>query len=184
VYYLFRKRFSLVVLLLAFLFYGCDVLGIGKVVQPEEMKHYKPEGALVAFTVDITKHPRITTVRFMFSRSSSVSVFPSKYKNYYLADMPLSCKGINRIGLSGGVHFPDIWFDNYVSPFSLESNKVNYLGRFIFEADKDPDRMLDKMIVSNCIDEDKVWFLEYYPSLSNTEFISVPVTNGQFFRVR
>ena len=98
--------------------------------------------------------------------------------NYLLLDVPVACTGLGRIGVIIQNSAYNDWFD-IGSKFKLDTNKVNYLGRFIFEQDLNQS-MWDKVTITNTMDHDKKWFAEYYPNLTNYEFINVPVSNGIF----
>ncbi len=183
----FNARLLIMMMALTAAVYGCDFinsLGSAKIVKPEEMRHYKPDNTLVVFSVNRTRMPFLSTVMLMLVSAPTISVFPSQDKSFFIADIPCTCKGINRVGVIIDPQTPEDWFDDYTCGFTLESNKLNYLGQFIFILDPDTDKQRDKMIVTNCLADDKEWFLEYYPSLSNKEFVSVPVTNGLFYRIR
>ena len=73
---MFRKlaiRNSAVVIVLGALFYGCinlATLGMGRVIKPEESKHYEPQGALVALTVNTTRYGMVETCMMMFDDTS------------------------------------------------------------------------------------------------------------------
>jgi len=168
------------ILVLTFAFYGCwnwDIISFGVVVKPEDMKHYKPSGTLVAISVDRTKFFKILQLRLMLDNAADITLFTPKDKNFFIADVPLKCKGLIRVGAELDTQSIGDWY--YLEfKFTLESNKVNYLGKFILEEDKTIG--WNRLYVTNTIEEDKELFLEYYPTLSNTEFVVVPVTNGVF----
>ena len=174
---------SAVIFTLLIVLYGCssfDFLGIGKVVKPEEIKHYEPQGVLVAVTVDCSHFLLASYVQLQLYDTSSFSIYTPLENNYIILDVSYKCTGISRTGMIYDTQLPEEWFDNSCR-FRLESNKVNYLGRFAFVQNAMLITARDKMTVTNTLEKDIKWFLEYYPTLSNTEFISVPVTNGSFF---
>jgi hypothetical protein len=170
-----------VLILTGVLLYGCinfDTFAIGRVVKPEELKHYEPQGALVAVTINSTYFQLATYFMLMFKDTASFSMYGPRENNYFILDVPFKCNGLSRVGMIFDTQLPEEWFLTS-SSFRLESNKVNYLGRFAFKQDLvNPYR--DLLIVTNTLEKDRQWFLEYYPTLSNAEFISVPVTNGTF----
>ncbi len=176
-------RFRSIFVLMAFtsLFSGCmniATLGIGKVVRPEESKHYEPRGALVVLSIDREKYSSATTFMLMFSDTSSFSMYIPNDVNYILLDVPFGCTGIGRTGVVFETQVPSEWFDP-VCKFKLESNKINYLGRFVLEQDN-TQASWDTMYITNTLAHDKLEILDLFPSLSNMEFINVSVTNGRF----
>ncbi len=173
-------RTSVVLILSGILLYGCTsgALMMGKIVKPEESKHYEPRGVLVALAIDREQYVLATTMMVMMKGTASFTIFTPDDRNYIILDVPYECKGIARTGVIIDPQLPMDWFYN-TCDFKLETNKINYIGRFILIKDIS-DLTWDKMIVTNALASDKNWFLEYYPAFSNIEFVSVPVTNGLF----
>jgi hypothetical protein len=156
-----------------------SVLGMGRTVKPEEYKHYDFKGAMVALCIDREYYQLVTTMMLMFRDTSSFTIFLDNEKNYLILDVPYGCTGISRTGmLTGPQELPE-WFYN-ISQFKLESNKINYLGRFSFFQDEYLNPVNDTLAVSNAFEKDREWFLEYYPPISNKEWAIVPVRYGKF----
>jgi hypothetical protein len=171
-----------VLIALSLIFYGCinlTVIGIGKSVKPEEAKHYDFSGAIVAVAVDREAYVLAQSLNLMLSDSASFNLYIPEDKNYLLLDVPYSCTGIARTGMLQAPEDPVEWFYN-ISRFKLVSNKVNYLGRLILERDPTEQPSNDRLKMTNALEKDREWFLEYYPSLSNREWVTVPVRYGTF----
>jgi hypothetical protein len=162
------------------LLYGCmnlATLGIGRVIRPEDSKHFEVKGAIVAVHIDTYLFPQTITVMLMFADTASFSMYVPNDDNYILMDVPLNCTGISRTGVIWQVQTGPEFFDN-TCKFKLESNKVNYLGRYVLQ--QDLSTFWDKMTVTNTLEHDKAAFIDIYPVLSNMDFVSVPVSNGLF----
>jgi len=166
--------FAVVSIVIVYLLSGCTVMGMQANLKPENLKHYKLKGAYMYGSVELPSTIGFTSVMIMFNNAPSLNINTHKDIEYFLIDVPFKCKGIVRIG----VRYDDvgtikeIWYNKPIS-FSVESNKINYLGNIVLTNIDNTQFMMDKIYITNYQDEDKDDFYSNYTSLTKYEFYKI-----------
>lgn len=170
---------SFIVLFILFFNSCISINGVGKIVKPDEAKHFRVKGVLVLLSVDKEYYNKMSSMMLiMKSGGADYNIFVNKDNNYILLDMPITSTGISKVGLITDTQSPDVWF-NYMSTIKLDSNSVNYLGNFKFNFDPGSFGR-DTLIVSSRYLEDKNIFFDIYPFLSNYQINVMQISNGDF----
>ncbi len=173
------KAFGIVpVLLVLFSLLSCGVnwsdMALAGVLRPEDAKEFDPKGGLFYFTVNSAPDSGINGFVIMFRDAPDLSVPLNNGIEGFALDVPTNCTGISRIGLRYSV-FGDTrqyWFRDSEYTFSVRTNAVNYLGRFLLVnlMTYEPGFSLR---VSNVLQKDRARFAEGYASQTNRPFVPV-----------
>ncbi len=159
---------------------GCFLnFGMQFNLKPDDLRHYKIKGALVYGCVETLKDmPSGSTVMLMFKNAPDFNVYIHNPQEYFLIDVPLKCKGIARIGLryDNQGTMQENWYYNDIL-FTVQSNKINYLGSIIITNVDITQNRLDKIEFSltNYMEEDKQDFYSNYTRLAGYEFYPVDI---------
>jgi hypothetical protein len=173
-----KSNFVLLAVALIFfpLFTGCfnvnDIL-LTRTLRPETAREYRVKGTLVYFTTDIDEDSPVNGIIVMFRNAPDFSAQVNGGIEGFTLDLPTNCTGISRIGLrySDFGSPKEYWIlDSY--GFALLTNRVNYLGRFVFQLPLAYDMKLDVQI-SNVFEKDKKRFDEIYTNQTNLGFTAV-----------
>lgn len=165
---------KILVLPAVFLLAGClnvnDFL-IQRTLKPETAKEYRVKGTFVYFTSDIDAESTVNGIVVMFRNAPDFYALVNGGIEGFALDLPTNCTGISRIGLrySDFGSQKEYWINDSYG-FTLQTNRINYLGRFVFQLPVAYDLKLG-VRVSNVIEKDKPRFAEGYTNQTNLPFI-------------
>ena len=165
------------IIVIAAILSSCAVLGMQTNLKPENLKRYKVKGAYVYGSVELPPAVLTEQVMIMFTDAPSLNMNVHKDTEYFLIDVPLKCKGITRIGVRYDDQnvIKEIWYNKGTS-FTIESNKINYLGSFVLTNIDGSQWFWDKLIVTNYFEEDRDDFYTNYSALTKYEFYQVEIS--------
>jgi hypothetical protein len=156
---------------------GFNDLMVRRTLRPETAKEYQVKGTLLYFTTDIDEESTVNGIIVMFRNAPDFYAPVNGGFEGYALDVPTNCTGISRIGLrySDLGSAKEYWLlDSY--SFTVGTNRVNYLGRFVFQLPLAYDMKLG-MRVSNVTAKDKARFAESYTNQTNLKFTFVDIKN-------
>ncbi len=171
------KRFFLSAVLFSLLTSCMYEFMAARYVKPDEARRYKPKGALVFGTIDKENATFISLVFFMLKKSQDITLSINQDFILFVFDVGENTTGFNRLGMRYYAFGNDFWYNKELD-FSVDPDKLNYLGRFIFY-EKDllkPHRVL----WTNLIEDDTKNLADFYPDLTNMEIRPVEIKEGLY----
>ena len=164
---------TLTVLVSLFFLSGCmEDLGIVRNIKPDQIKHYDLQGTFVYGAVKTKPTTSIERVMIYFKNGPDINLQLNNSYEPFLLDMPFTTQGISRFGFvytdSDGEKKQ--WIEKEI-PFTIVSNKINYIGVFFFT---EPDSFAPgKLTMTNYLEADKADCYSNYTQLTHYEFYPV-----------